>query len=111
MPKGRGVCQLARWEHVAAADRFPRFLLCVGGGDAALELFTKFESIERGLLNVLIENRPIREIAEKLRKTIDLYGRGGGAYINIFEFDPERAWDMVSEVYAYSREFYDRERG
>ena len=42
---------------------------------------------------------------------IDLYGGGGGAYINIFEFDPRKAWDMVSEVYAYSREFYDRERG
>jgi hypothetical protein len=51
------------------------------------------------------------EINEKLRRTVELYGRGGGAYINIFEFDPEKAWNMVSEIYACSREFYDLERG
>ncbi len=50
------------------------------------------------------------DLDEKLRKTVDLYGRGGGAYINIFEFDPEKAWNMVAEIYAYSREFYDNER-
>jgi hypothetical protein len=83
------IIYLAAWEHLAAADRFPKFLLCVGGGDMALELyrsngieglifqdgieplavqrsvqelFTAFDAIERGLLNMLIENRPIRDI-------------------------------------------------
>ncbi len=50
------------------------------------------------------------ETAQKLRDTVDLYGKGGGAYLNLFEFDPEKAWNMVSEVYTYSREFYDNER-
>jgi uroporphyrinogen-III decarboxylase len=51
------------------------------------------------------------ELTEKIRKTVDLYGKGGGATINIMEPDPERVWHMVSELYAYSREFYDKERG
>jgi hypothetical protein len=51
------------------------------------------------------------ETSQKLRDTVDLYGNGGGASVNIFEFDPERAWNTVSELYAYSREFYDKERG
>lgn len=51
------------------------------------------------------------ELTAMLRNTVDLYGKGGGAYVNIFEFDPKKAWVMVTELYAYSREFYDRERG
>lgn len=53
---------------------------------------------------------PKDEIVEKIRNTIDLYGKGGGAYINIMEPNPELVWHMVSEIYAYSREFYDKER-
>jgi hypothetical protein len=99
------ILYLARWEYVEAADQFPKFLLCVGGGDAAVELyhkngieglilkgscdpfeifrsirelFTKFESIERRLLNTLIENRPIRDIlnacAMFMECHVSLYG-------------------------------------
>ena len=50
------------------------------------------------------------EMAEKIRKTVDLYGRGGGAYLNIFAFHPETAWNITSELICYSREYYDRER-
>ncbi len=51
-----------------------------------------------------------QELDDKLSKTVDLYGHGGGAYVNIFEFDQVKAWNMVSELFAYSREFYDCER-
>ncbi|SHH95101.1 Uroporphyrinogen decarboxylase (URO-D) [Sporobacter termitidis DSM 10068] len=53
---------------------------------------------------------PKDELVQKLRNTVDLYGTGGGAYVNIMESDPVLIWDMVSELYAYSREFYDSER-
>jgi hypothetical protein len=49
--------------------------------------------------------------ARMLRDTVDLYGKGGGASVNLFEFNPERAWNSVTELYAYSRKYYDRERG
>lgn len=51
------------------------------------------------------------ETVQMLRSTVDLYGKNGGAYVNVFESDPEKAWNMVSELYAYSREYYDKERG
>lgn len=50
------------------------------------------------------------ELTQKIRNTIELYGKGGGCYMNIMERDPELVWHMVSEAYAYSREFYDNER-
>ncbi len=46
-----------------------------------------------------------------IRNTVDTYGKGGGAYMNIFDPNPENVWNVVSELYAYSREFYDKERG
>lgn len=52
----------------------------------------------------------VNDMKEKIRYTIDQFGHGGGAYINIMENDPERLWHMISETYAYSREYYDRER-
>ena len=53
---------------------------------------------------------PMDELAGKLRETVDLYGKNGGAYINVYEFQPEKAWNIVSDLYCYSREYYDRER-
>jgi hypothetical protein len=50
------------------------------------------------------------EMIPKIRDTIELYGKSGGAYISIFEADPEKIWNIISETYAYSREFYDTER-
>ena len=59
------------------------------------------EGIEPGI------EPPVEELIEKIHKTVDLYASDGGAYISIFEQDPERVWTAVSELYAYSRAFYD----
>ncbi len=50
------------------------------------------------------------ELTEKIRNTVDIYCKNGGAYVNLMEPDPERIWHMLSELYAYSREYYDNER-
>jgi hypothetical protein len=46
-----------------------------------------------------------------LRHTVDVLGKGGGLYMGLFLNDPELIWAAAGELYAYSREFYDRERG
>jgi hypothetical protein len=51
------------------------------------------------------------EVVELVRRTVDLYGRGGGFFANIFGDDPETVWTASCELYAYSREYYDREQG
>ncbi len=51
------------------------------------------------------------QLTEKIRATVDTYAAGGGFFANIFEPDPERLWDAITEFYAYSREYYDREQG
>lgn len=48
---------------------------------------------------------------EAAREIVDLYGRKGGAYVRTFISEPEVAWEVVNEIYCYSREYYDRERG
>ncbi|MCL2124792.1 MAG: hypothetical protein FWH33_02250 [Oscillospiraceae bacterium] len=50
------------------------------------------------------------ERLEKLRDTIDIYGRSGGLYLSFFAPDSETLWDMIQEAYCYSREKYDNER-
>jgi uroporphyrinogen-III decarboxylase len=54
---------------------------------------------------------PREELLRKVREAVDMYGRGGGFTANLFERDPEALWDATCELYAYSREFYDREQG
>jgi hypothetical protein len=54
---------------------------------------------------------PRGALLEKVRETVDIYGRSGGCYLNLFDPDPERLWDTVAELYAYSREYYDKEQG
>lgn len=66
---------------------------------------TRLEGAEFGVSYTL------DELTQKIRNTVDIYGKGGGAYINIMEPDPKLLWHTVSELYAYSREFYDKERG
>ncbi|NLA87887.1 MAG: hypothetical protein GX847_11540 [Clostridiales bacterium] len=99
------ILYIATWKHIVAAERFPRFMMCVGGGDMAREmyrkngieglilnadcdplalqrsvqeLFSRFGTIERDLLNTLIENRPIRDIlnacAMFMECHVSLYG-------------------------------------
>lgn len=50
-------------------------------------------------------------LLRKVRETVDIYGKGGGVYVNVMERDPQLLWAIMSELYAYSREFYDKERG
>ena len=47
------------------------------------------------------------EIVQMVRNTVDIYGGGGGFYASIYGGDPVTIWDISSELYAYSREFYD----
>ncbi len=47
-----------------------------------------------------------------IRKDVENYGSHGGYYTSISpEPDLERTWDGIWEMYCYSREFYDKERG
>lgn len=49
------------------------------------------------------------EIVQMVRQTVDLYGLSGGFYSNVYGNDRETIWDIICELYTYSREFYDNE--
>lgn len=51
------------------------------------------------------------DVLQAVRRTVDIYGKNGGFYVNIYDSDPEMLWHAVSELFAYSREFYDEEQG
>ena len=53
---------------------------------------------------------PLEERLEKLRLTIDLYGKKGGLYLTLGMPDDETLWASCFEAYCYSREYYDKER-
>lgn len=61
----------------------------------------------------LVPGKPVphEELNEKIRHTVDIYGKGGGFVASLFDRNPEVLWDAASELYAYSREFYDAEQG
>ena len=44
-----------------------------------------------------------------IRKTVDLYGKGGGFYTGVRGGTPEELWTAVHELYYYSREYYEAE--
>ena len=50
------------------------------------------------------------EIVTAARKIVDTFGESGGAYTHTFMVNPEYAWVLTNELYAYSREYYDYER-
>lgn len=50
------------------------------------------------------------ELIQKVRKTVDLYCKNGGFFTSFGAMAPELMWDAECEFYAYSREYYDRER-
>ncbi len=60
---------------------------------------------------LFLPNQTQEELLDSIRTVVDTYGKSGGAYTSVFGSDPEDLWAMVFELYAYSREFYDRERG
>ena len=49
------------------------------------------------------------ELVSMIRNTIDIFAPTGGFYFFSFFNDPEVVWTAANEVYAYSREFYDKE--
>jgi hypothetical protein len=52
------------------------------------------------------------QIRDFVRSTVDLYAPTGGYLASMmFMGDQERLWHSLSELYAYSREFYDNEQG
>lgn len=51
------------------------------------------------------------EIVSAVRRTVDIFAPGGGCYTMVFLPEPEKTWLGITELYAYSREFYDREQG
>ena len=49
------------------------------------------------------------ELVEAVRKTVDIYAPGGGLYPFIApRSEPERVWKLATELYYYSREFYEK---
>ncbi|NLM83882.1 MAG: hypothetical protein GX189_04145 [Clostridiales bacterium] len=54
---------------------------------------------------------PDEEIVAAVRRTVDLYAPGGGCYTSVFFREPEKMWLGLSELYAYSRELYDKQQG
>lgn len=53
------------------------------------------------------ESCSLNEMIQKVHNTVDIYGQGGGFFANIFERQPETLWSTVSELYLYSREYYE----
>ena len=51
------------------------------------------------------------EMASLVDHTVDVYGKSGGYFTSIFGGKPEDIWNMTAELYYYSREYYDKERG
>ncbi|MCL2045017.1 MAG: hypothetical protein FWG88_01345 [Oscillospiraceae bacterium] len=46
---------------------------------------------------------------EALRKTVDIYAKGGGYITSTMRREPEELWDAIFELYCYSREYYENE--
>ncbi|MCL2226367.1 MAG: hypothetical protein FWB97_01885 [Oscillospiraceae bacterium] len=53
----------------------------------------------------------VEQVVEMARNNVDLYAKGGGYYPWIFETGEETLWALASELYCYSREYYDKEQG
>lgn len=50
------------------------------------------------------------DLIRMVRHTVDTYGKGGGFFASIYGGNQRTVWDLTTELYAYSREFYDAER-
>ena len=56
-----------------------------------------------------LEQAEAAGLAEAVRQTVDTYASCGGYYASVNGQSPERAWNILTELYAYSREFYGSE--
>ena len=48
------------------------------------------------------------ELAQMVRDSVDIFAVDGGWFPSLFGMDPESMWKIVSELYCYSREFYEK---
>jgi len=48
------------------------------------------------------------EFLNAVRRTIDIYGPGGGSYMMMMANSPELLWDGCAEGFCYSRELYEK---
>ncbi|MCL2045101.1 MAG: hypothetical protein FWG88_01785 [Oscillospiraceae bacterium] len=63
-----------------------------------------------GIEGLTMGTTPTKEELVKLvRATVDLFAPKGGFYASVNARDPEVFWNGITEFYAYSREFYDKE--
>ena len=66
---------------------------------------TGFEEMEPGV------QYTTDDMIRMVRQTVDLYGRSGGYFANIYGGSSKEVWTASCELYAYSREYYDKEQG
>jgi hypothetical protein len=57
------------------------------------------------------EGNTKEDLVKAIRGLIDTYGAGGGLFSSVFSNDPELVWTGIMEMFYYSREKYDAERG
>lgn len=50
-------------------------------------------------------------VIKSVRDMVDNYASGGGVYGTVFAAEPEAIWTATTELYYYSREFYEAEQG
>ncbi|MCF0120825.1 MAG: hypothetical protein HUJ65_04220, partial [Oscillospiraceae bacterium] len=50
------------------------------------------------------------ELVDIVRKNVDLYAPGGGYSPGVYGVSPRDMWIIASELYAYSREFYENNK-
>ncbi|NLV50371.1 MAG: hypothetical protein GXY20_06720 [Clostridiales bacterium] len=111
--KSRGVCI----EHHSCGN-IKRFMpyICRTGADF-MQLQARANDIpglkaewgDKVGFNIMLTSESIgnRPITEAIRDTVDKYARGGGLYVGLYARDQNTLWDACSELYCYSREYYD----
>jgi hypothetical protein len=63
--------------------------------------------------NTGIEGVPFGEPTETellsslVRDTVDMYAKGGGFFTSVMGQNPRQTWDLLAELNAYSREYYE----
>ena len=50
------------------------------------------------------------EVIKMVRNMVDLYAKGGGYYPLLRGNDPKEVWLIASEMFCYSREFYENQK-
>ncbi len=48
------------------------------------------------------------ELARIVRESVDIFGEGGGFLPAVYGGSPETLWKIYSELYCYSREYYEK---